>query len=117
MTTPQNANLRVTNIERTLIDVTVRPSYAGGAYQVLDAYKKAEDQISINQLSAMLKKLNYIYPYDQAIGFYLEKSGVYEESQIELLRNFEFKIDFYLTHDMKETEYSKKWRLYYPKGF
>lgn len=117
MTISENEKLRVTNIERTLIDITVRPSYAGGAYQVLDAYKKSKDQVSINKLSAMLKKLDYIYPYYQAIGFYLEKSGVYEESQIELLRNFEFKIDFYLIHNMKETKYSKKWRLYYPKGF
>jgi len=65
----------------------------------------------------VLKKLSYIYPYHQAIGFYLQKAGVYTDMQIRLLKKFQFEFDFYLTHQMKETEYSKEWRLYYPKGF
>jgi len=112
-----NERLQATDIERTLIDIAVRPFYAGGIYEVLNAYRKAQGRVSINKLTAMLRKLNYIYPYHQAIGFYLQQSGVYKESQIELLKQFEFKYDFYLTHEMKETEYSKEWRLYYPRGF
>jgi len=115
--TDENENLQVTDIERTLIDIAVRPSYAGGLYEVLNAYRKAQGKVSINKLSAMLRKLNYLYPYHQAIGFYLDKAGVYKETQIELLKQFDFKYDFYLTHQMKEREYSKEWRLYYPRGF
>jgi predicted transcriptional regulator of viral defense system len=33
--------LRVTSIERTLIDIAVRPAYAGGPFQVLAAYRGA----------------------------------------------------------------------------
>jgi hypothetical protein len=66
----------------------------------------------------MLKKLNYIYPYHQAIGYYIEKAGNYNDAQIELLREkFKFERDFYLTYQMKDTKYSKKWRLYYPNNF
>jgi predicted transcriptional regulator of viral defense system len=106
-----------TNIERTLIDITVRPEYAGGVFEVLKAYKLAKNKVSINKLAAMLKKISYTYPYHQAIGFYLERAGVYEESQIKLLTNFDMKYDFYLTHQMKEIDYSKRWRLFFPKGF
>jgi predicted transcriptional regulator of viral defense system len=112
-----NEKLFITDIERTLIDITVRPSYSGGVHEVLRAYQKAVGKVSINKLAAMLKKLNYIYPYHQAIGFYLQKAGVYKESQVQLLKNFDFKFDFYISHQMKEKEYSKEWRLYYPKGF
>jgi len=114
---PENDNITVTDIERTLIDIVVRPSYSGGIHEVLNAYKKAARRVSINKLSAMLRKLNYIYPYHQAIGFYLQRAGVYREAQIRLLKKFDFEFDFYITHQMKETEYSKEWRLYYPKGF
>ncbi|TRZ93078.1 MAG: hypothetical protein D4R82_05770 [Dehalococcoidia bacterium] len=117
ITTPEGDKIMLTSIERTLIDIVVRPSYSGGIYQVLSAYKKAAGNVSINKLSAMLKKLNYIYPYHQAIGFYLERAGVYRETQIRLLKKFDFKFDFYITHQMKEAQYSKEWRLYYPKGF
>ena len=107
----------VTDIERTLIDITVRPIYSGGIYEVLSAFKKAAKRVSINRLTARLKTLDYVYPYHQAIGFYLEKAGNYRASQIELLKDFDIKYDFYLDHEIEEVEYSKEWKLYYPKNF
>lgn len=108
--------IQLTDVERTLIDIAVRPEYSGGPFEVLRAYKLAKDKVSINRLTALLKKINYIYPYHQVIGFYLDKTGAYEASQIELLRKFEIKYDFYLMHKMTDSDYSKKWRLYFPKG-
>jgi len=113
---PSGEKIYVTNVERTLIDIAVRPVYSGGVFEVLKAYRLAHQKVSINKLSAMLKKLNYIYPYHQAIGFYLEKAKVYKDTQINLLQKFDMKYDFYLTHQMKDVSYSKKWRLYFPKG-
>ena len=37
---PDDSKVRVTNLERTLIDIAVRPEYAGGPFEVLRAYKK-----------------------------------------------------------------------------
>ncbi|MHC4526817.1 MAG: type IV toxin-antitoxin system AbiEi family antitoxin domain-containing protein, partial [Planctomycetota bacterium] len=113
----EGETLRLTDVERTLIDITVRPEYAGGVFEVLKAYRLAKVKVSINRLVATLRKINYIYPYHQAIGFYLEKAAVYNQSQLDLLRRFEINYDFYLMHQMKDCEYSEKWRLYFPKGF
>ena len=111
---PEGENIRVTDLDRTLIDIVVRPGYAGGVFEVLNAYKLAKDKVSINRLAAKLKKLDYIYPYHQAIGFYLERAG-YKKSSIELMQKFEIKYDFYLTHQMIDPDYSPKWRLFFPK--
>jgi len=110
----KNEILRATNPERTLIDLSVRPAYAGGVYEVLNAYKLAKEKISIKYLSEMLRNLKYIYPYHQIVGFYLDMAG-YSESDMFL--EPEMKFDFYLAHHMSKTSYSKKWRLYYPKDF
>jgi predicted transcriptional regulator of viral defense system len=115
--TAQGKKLKVASIERTVIDINVRPVYAGGAFQFIEAFKLAKDKVSINKLSAILQKIDYIYPYHQAIGFYLERAGVYKESQINLMKKFDMKHNFYLVHNMKETDYSEKWRIFYPKGF
>jgi len=114
--TPTGETLEVTGIERTLIDITVRPSYAGGIYQILEAYKSAKDRLSVNTLIATLKKLDYMYPYHQAIGFYMERAG-YEPSRYERLRDLGLNFDFYLAHDIRDRDYSPLWRLYFPKGF
>lgn len=106
----------ITNIERTLIDITVRPNYAGGIYEVLNAYIAAKGKFSVNKLVSYLKKMDYTYPYHQAIGFYLEKAG-YNENVIKLIEKIEIKYNFYLTYEMKEKEFSERWKLFFPKGF
>lgn len=109
-------NVRVTNIERTLIDIAVRPVYSGGVFEVLKAYRLAQEKVSVNKLAATLEQLKFIYPYHQVIGFYLDRAG-YKSSLLDLVRRFPMDFDFYLEHQMKETEYVKEWRLYVPKGF
>jgi len=110
------ALVHLTNIERTLIDAAVRPIYAGGVSEVAKAFRYAKEQVSVNRLGAMLKKLNYTYPYHQSIGYYLERAG-YRPSQLDLLRRFPMEHDFYLDHGMQDTEYRKEWRLHVPRGF
>lgn len=105
-----------TGLERTLIDIAVRPFYAGGVFDVLKAVQKAGGKVSVTKLMAILKKLDYAYPYHQVIGFYLEKSGAYNDSAIKLFRKPGIKFDFYLTYGMKQMEFSEEWRVYYPKG-
>jgi len=104
----------VTNLERTLIDIAVRPIYSGGIFEVLKAYQNAKDSISVNKLKAYLTKLNFIYPYHQVIGFYLERAGIDEKRLAFIEKSREMTFDFYLTHDMKECSYSERWKLYYP---
>jgi hypothetical protein len=106
----------VTRIERTLIDCTVRPTYAGGVFQVLEAYRGARDRASTATLIATLKRLNYLYPYHQAIGFYMARAG-FQPSQYERLKALGLKYDFFLAHGMTDRAYDAEWRLFYPKGF
>jgi predicted transcriptional regulator of viral defense system len=112
---PSNEKLRVTNLERTLIDIIVRPGYSGGIFQVLEAYRAAKERISTNRLLVTLKRLEYVYPYHQAIGFLMERAG-YDQKRYDLLKQLGFSHDFYLLHGMKNPEYSSAWRIYYPKG-
>ena len=108
--------LPVTKLERTLIDIAVRPAYAGGVYQVLEAYRQAQPDVSTSILLATLKNLDYVYPYHQAIGFYMQRAG-YAPQQYERLREMGVNYDFYLAHDLRDLAYDPEWRLHYPKGF
>ena len=109
-----NIILPITSIERTLIDITIRPNYSGGVNEVLNAYIMAKGKFSVNRLASTLKAMNYVYPYHQVVGFYLERAD-YKKEFIGLLEKIPIKYKFYLTYQIKDKDYSKKWNLYFPK--
>ena len=53
---PGNQKIRLTNVERTLIDITVRPGYAGGVFEVSQGFQECERE-----------------GFDQQVGRYAEE--------------------------------------------
>lgn len=113
---PSGEPLRVTGLERTLVDIAVRPAYSGGVYQVLEAYRTAADRLSMPKLLETLDRLDYVYPYHQVIGYYLEKAGL-PETETKTFKDRGLAWDFYLTHGLRDAEIVPAWRLYIPRGF
>jgi predicted transcriptional regulator of viral defense system len=110
--------LPLTSIERTLVDIAVRPAYAGGIYQVAAAYKGAKGKISVGNLVSILKKLDYKYPYHQTIGFYLKRAG-FQLKELQELKTLGMDYNFYIDYGIskKNLDYDEEWRLFFPKGF
>lgn len=107
--------LRTTKLERTLIDITVRPTYAGGIFEVLEAFRGARDRISIPTLVATLAKLDFVYPYHQALGFYLARIGI-PSARLKRLAELGIEHDFYLGYKIPNPQFDTEWRIYYPEG-
>jgi len=110
---PNGEAVPVTSLPRTLVDITVRPVYAGGAPAVAEAFRRAKGNISAKKVFHILQKLNYIYPYHQAIGFYLKCAGYPPAEQRVFARNIN--LDFYLCHGVKDPAYDKEWRVFVPR--
>lgn len=113
---PFRSHYKVADLERTLIDISVRPFYSGGVTQVLEAFENAKDILDTDRLFEYYSKMNYTYPYHQVIGFYLEKAGYRETDYEKFLDFYQREFKFYLTYNMLHKEFSDKWCLYYPKG-
>ena len=114
-TAPSGHKVDVTSIERTLIDITVRPGYAGDVHAVLEAFRIAKDRISVGKLTALLRRLEYTYPYHQSIGFYLKRAG-YPESDQLLAKRDPIEFDFYLSHNLKAPDFDPEWRVFFPRS-
>lgn len=113
---PRGRTIPVTKLERTLIDIAVRPDYAGGPARVAAAYERAVSlSFSSNVLLATLRKLDYKYPYHQALGYYLERAGA-EGSILDRLRALGMRLNFYLNYGMKQKKLNQAWQIYVPEG-
>ena len=107
--------LDVTTLERTLIDATKRPTYAGGVAQILKAFRRAKLSLSVTALIETLNTLDYVYPYHQAIGFYMDRAG-YSESDTSKLLALGISFDFYLAYQLEpDRQFDEKWHVYYPR--
>jgi predicted transcriptional regulator of viral defense system len=95
---PEGIWLLATNVERTLIDVAVRPAYGGGIPDILNAFRRALRVVSVNRLVSILKRVRHTYPYHQAIGFWMERAR-YPEPALRQLERLGIKFDFYLVMD------------------
>lgn len=115
MRTHLGEEVDTTRLERTLIDIVVRPDYAGGPAEVLRAYRAGTPRASVGTLLATLQKLDYVYPYHQCIGFLLQRSGA-PESQLRRVEALGIRWDFCLTHQMTEPAFDSRWRIHYPQG-
>jgi len=114
--TAEGSAIRVAGLERTMIDIVVRPSYAGGAYELLRAYHSARDRVDFSELLATLEKLGYVYPYHQSIGFLMERAG-YPATYLKKLQSMGIRWNFYLDYKLQDPAFDDKWQLFYPKGF
>ncbi|MET0400096.1 MAG: hypothetical protein ABW277_25120 [Longimicrobiaceae bacterium] len=112
---PSGIPVRVTSLERTLVDVVVRPAYATGAAAVLEAYRAARERASVEMLLAILQSLAHVYPYHQAIGFYMERAG-YAASDLRRVHSLGLQYDFYVEHQMAGAQFDRAWRIHYPEG-
>ena len=112
----EGLSVRYTDLERTMIDIVTRPFYAGGVAEVAKAFENAKGKLAVNKMSAMLKEMDFGYPYHQAIGYYLERAG-YKASLVNIFRRQPMERDFYLTHGLDKTIYCREWRLHVPEGF
>lgn len=78
----KKTDIVLTDIERTLIDISVRPDRSGGVLRVLDCFEKAKSKFKIEKLINHYKYYNFAYPYWQRIGFYMDICGYEKFSNI-----------------------------------
>ncbi len=111
----KSKDLAVTDLERTLIDIAVRPVYSGGAFEVIEAYRNAKPQVNIEKLNEYLVQLDYIYPYHQLIGFYLDLIG-FTGKDLQIFLEKKTPINFYQTYNLSNKKLNEKWGIYHPIG-
>ena len=113
-------SIKVTNLERTLIDTVVRPQYSGGFLEIQDAYKTACFEINAKRIATYIKKFDYIYPYEKSILFYLkhtENTTLFTDLKNLWRDKIEGSLNFYLDYQMINISLDNELNIYHPKDF
>jgi hypothetical protein len=108
-------NLRITDIERSLIDAIIAPHYSGGLLTVIAAVRNAT--IDIAKLKDTYDSLSLTYAYWQRVGFILEVAGHLDTSG-EWIKYFgKPEMEFFVDHGFRDSwRINKRWNVRYPQG-
>ena len=113
---PCPAGSRITCLERTLIDTVVSPHYNGGLSSLCEYFRAASRKLDIERMLDIYRKLDFVYPYAQSLGFFMEHCGMQSHAE-DLRRVYPPRQRFYIDHGAKSTwTYNERWMLFYPKG-
>ncbi len=113
---PCPTGARVTCLERTLIDAVVSPHYSGGVMSLCDYFRAARKRLDIARMLDIYQRLDFVYPYAQSIGFFMDHCGMTQQAQ-ELRSAYPPQQKFYVDHEAKTTwAYNERWMVFYPKG-
>jgi len=104
---PASETIPVTNLERTLIDIVVRPAYAGGTSQLLKAYPYGERSDIGRPARSHFKAARLRLPLPSAHRFSDAKGGLPQTAGLPNCATLGLDHDFYLAHGLQQPEYSR----------
>ena len=113
-----NEGIRVSSLEKTIIDCVDNIDLAGGIEEVLNALEQIK-YVNENKLLEILKDINKMFLY-QKIGFLFELYN----NQLDLSKEFfaeckshtSKKVNYFMQYEFKDTELNEKWNLIVPKN-
>ena len=104
--------------ERLIIESLINYQYFGGADIVWQAGLNQFNKLDLDLIFKIYKELDLIYPYANAIGYWMEKSNISKNiiSKWEKLVNKHLQFHLFMG-DSERRFFNKKWNLYIPKRF
>jgi len=119
--TPKNTNqvgvilydgYKVSSVNRVLIEMIVNVQYFKSFNDVIEIFIPLKKQLDPKKINKILKKMNFIYPYLQLLGYALEEIGFNRNELIDFNKN-KSEFVFYTNKNSKVYDYSEYWNIRY----
>ena len=103
--------VRVSDIERTIIDCLYRPKYCGGIIEIVNGLWMKKEEIDFDKLRKYVKKFNRIVVIKR-LGYVLESLGLQDAKYLNQLRT-KINNKYYVLDPLLLTEvtYKNSWKL------
>lgn len=103
---------RVSSINRAFVEMLVNIQFFKNIETFMDIFKPIKNELSINTISEILEHIDYIYPYNQSIGFILEKIG-FHKKELSIFKNSKAQYRFYIEKGKENYAFDNFWNIYY----
>lgn len=103
---------RVSSINRAFIEIISNIHYFISPNNVINEFKIIKNKLDIDEILKIIEKFDFVYPYYQLAGYYLEEIGF---TKNELFKFYSKKSDliFYTIKNKKKYEFNEYWNIKY----
>lgn len=109
--------VKVSSINRAFVEMIVNIHYFKTYTTIIDIFQPLKEKLDIRKIYKFIEMLNYIYPYFQCAGFYLEQIGFSKDELIEF-KDIVSDLNFYTQKSKLELVgedylFNEYWKMYY----
>lgn len=103
---------KISSINRAFVEIISNIQYSKTPDDVIYEFNNLKDKLDINEIFNIIEKFDFVYPYYQLAGYYLEKIGFLKE---ELSKFFNKKTDliFYTIKNKEKYTLDEYWAIKY----
>ena len=122
MLTPKNTDtygvetnddgIKHSSVERALVEMIVNVQYFKSAEHIIETFKPIKEKLDVNAVYEVVERFEFIYPYFQSVGFYLDKIGFTKE-QLHKFKKRVTELKFYTEKQKDQYEYDEYWQIYF----
>jgi len=103
---------KVSSINRVFVEMITNIHYFQSSQNLIQVFENIKNRLDIDKIYTIIEKFDFIYPYFQLAGFYLEQIGY---SKDELSKYFAKKseLNFYTEKNKNHHEFDEYWKIYF----
>ena len=103
---------RVSSVNRAFVEMITNVQYLQSSETIIEVFTKIKEKLNLDTIYTIIEKFDFIYPYFQLAGFYLEKIG-FPKVELEKFYTKRSELNFYTQKNKNQYGFDGYWKIYY----
>ena len=103
---------KVSSINRAFVEMISNVQYLQSSEAIIEVFMKIKEKLNLDTIYNIIDKFDFIYPYFQLAGFYLEKIG-FPKVELEKFYTKRSELNFYTQKNKNQYGFDGYWKIYY----
>ena len=103
---------RVSSVNRAFVEMISNVQYLQSSEAIIEVFMKIKEKLNLDTIYNIIDKFDFIYPYFQLAGFYLEKIG-FPKVELEKFYTKRSELNFYTQKNKNQYGFDGYWKIYY----
>ncbi|MGM0624130.1 MAG: hypothetical protein ACQESH_08960 [Campylobacterota bacterium] len=103
---------KISSVNRAFVEIISNVHYFQSANHVIELFKEIKEQLDLAKIYNVIEKFDFVYPYYQLAGFYLESIG-FKKEQLHKFYEKKSDLNFYTEKNKQNYSLDRYWNIYF----